>query len=85
MDKNWIFHARHGWLYYVGESTTGLFFWDTVMRRWLWTNQTVYPWMYAYGPNEGWIFFFEGGRPGSRWFLRGDTGQVIFETQLRAP
>jgi hypothetical protein len=39
--------------------------------------------MYAYGPDEGWVFFFEGGRPGSRYFKRGDTGEVVSKQVLR--
>ena len=81
-DRDWIFHGRHGWLYVVGNSPSGLFLWDTAMERWLWTNENVYPWLYAYGAGEGWVFFFEGGRPGSRYFKRGDTGEVVSEGQL---
>lgn len=62
---NWIFHGRHGWLFVQAESTEGMFLWDVETGRWLWSNETVYPWMYAYGPDEGWVFF-EGGHPGSR-------------------
>jgi len=35
------------------------------------------------GPDGGWVFFFEGGRPGSRYFKRGDNGQTLSEQQLR--
>jgi hypothetical protein len=36
--------------------------------------------MYAYGGADGgWVFFFQGGRPGSRYFKRGDNGQVVSE------
>ncbi|NBB78467.1 MAG: hypothetical protein GVY36_03360 [Verrucomicrobia bacterium] len=46
-------------------------------------SKRVYSWMYAYGPDEGWVFFFEGGRPGSRYFKRGDTGEVVSKQVLR--
>ncbi|NBB79745.1 MAG: hypothetical protein GVY36_09910 [Verrucomicrobia bacterium] len=74
---NWIYHGRHGWLFVLADDTSGMFLWDVALGHWLFTNETVYPWMYAYGPDEGWIFFFEGGRPGSRFFQRGDTGAVL--------
>jgi cyclophilin family peptidyl-prolyl cis-trans isomerase len=52
--NDWIFHSRHGWLHVKGESTQELYLWDAAAQRWLWTNETVYPWMYTYGQNEGW-------------------------------
>lgn len=36
------------------------------------------------GQNEDWVWFFEGGRSGSRYFKRGGSGEVISEQQLRA-
>ena len=81
--NNWIYHGRQGWLYVLGEDTNGLFLWDGALGRWMFTSETIYPWMYAYGADGGWVFFFEGGRPGSRYFKRGDTGQTLSEQQLR--
>ena len=81
--ENWIFHGRHGWLFVQGEATSALFLWDVALGRWMFTNETVYPWMYAYGPDEGWVFFFEGGRPGARYFKRGDTAEVVSEQELK--
>lgn len=80
---DWIFHARLGWLYSVGESVDGLFFWDSALQRWHWTNENAYPWLYMYGgDDEDWYFFFEGGQPGSRFFKRGSTGQTVAEADL---
>jgi len=81
--SNWIFHGRHGWLFVLADDTNRMFLWDTAIGRWLFTNATTYPWMYAYGPDAGWVFFFEGGSPGERFFKRGDTGQTVSEQQLR--
>ena len=80
---NWIYHGRHGWLYTLGADTSSLFLWDVALGRWMFTNEAAYPWIYAYGPDGGWVFFFEGGRPGSRYFKRGDNGQTLSEQQLR--
>lgn len=82
--ENWIYHGRHGWLFVLADDTSGMFLWDGALGRWMFTNEIAYPWMYAYGADEGWVFFFEGGRPGSRYFKRGDTGGVVSERQLRA-
>ncbi len=81
-DEHWIYHGRHGWLYVQAEDTGRMFLWDGALGRWMFTNETVYPWMYAYGPDEGWVFFFEGGRPGSRYFKRAGTGEVLSEDAL---
>ncbi|NBB79201.1 MAG: hypothetical protein GVY36_07095 [Verrucomicrobia bacterium] len=81
-SSNWIYHGRHGWLFVLGDGTQSMFLWDAAISRWLFTNETVYPWMYAYGPSQGWVFFFEGGRPGSRFFKRGDTGEVVSEQEF---
>ena len=79
---NWIYHGRHGWLYTLGADTSSLFLWDVALGRWMFTNEAAYPWIYAYGPDGGWVFFFEGGRPGSRYFKRGDNGQTLSEQNL---
>lgn len=81
-DDAWIFHGRHGWQYAIAVDTSGMFLWDVGVQRWFWTNESVYPWMYVYGTDEGWLYFFEGGRPGSRWFRRGDDSSLVSEDQL---
>ena len=81
--ESWFYHGRHGWLYSVGDSTEGIFFWDVAMRRWYWTNESVYPWIYLFGPNEDWYFFHETGSPGSRYFNRGGRGAILMEGQLQ--
>lgn len=82
VSDNWIYHARHGWSYTIAGDTSSLFLWDPALGRWLWTSETVYPWMYAFGPDAGWLFFFENGSPGDRSFGRGDTGEVVSEQDL---
>lgn len=81
---NWIYHGRHGWLYVIADNTSGMFLWDVALGRWMFTNATAYPWMYAYGAGGGWVFFFEGGSPGSRYFARGDNAQIVSEQELTA-
>lgn len=78
--SDWIFHGRHGWLYVQAENTSRMFFWDGALGRWLFTNANTYPWMYAYG--VGWVWFIENGRPGSRYFKLGGTGEVVSENEL---
>lgn len=82
VSGNWIYHSRHGWLFVSADDTGSMFFWDTALGRWTFTNETVYPWMYAYGPEGGWVWFFENGRPGARYFGRADNGEVVSEQDL---
>lgn len=81
-QSNWIYHGRHGWLFVIAEDTSRMFLWDAALGRWMFTNENVYPWMYAFGPDQGWVFFFENGQPGSRYFQRGDTNEVVSENDL---
>ena len=84
-EGGWIYHGRHGWLFVNADSPAGLFLWDVALNRWLWTSDSVYPWMYAFGADEGWFFFFEGGSPGARFFQAAESGEVIPGTDLRLP
>jgi len=84
LGDGWIYHSKLGFLYTLGDDASSIFFWDSALNRWLWTSSSQYPWMYAFGPEGGWVFFFENSRPGSRYFGRGGADEVLFENQLRA-
>lgn len=83
LGNNWIYHDRLGFLYTLGDDPSSIFVWDPALNRWLWTSSSQFPWMYAFGVEGGWVFFFEDGQPGGRFFARGDTGDILFENQLR--
>ena len=66
----WIFHDEHGFIYRYPDSTyASMFIYDNAMAAWWWTNETVYPFIYAFDPpadNAGtdiedeWLWCFEG-------------------------
>jgi hypothetical protein len=73
----WIIHAEHGYLYRETNSTNAsTFFYDDAMGAWWWTNETDYPYVYAFdAPADGggtvagdaWLWYFEETEA-PRWF-----------------
>lgn len=54
--KNWIFHESLGWSYMVVQSEESVWIWIEFLNGWIWTNRTLYPFIYDY-PNSEWIWF----------------------------
>jgi hypothetical protein len=50
---NWIYHAKLGWLFPVPDDEQGLWLW-TQDRGWLWTQQGLFPYLWAHR-NAGWL------------------------------
>lgn len=71
----WISHAEHGWMYSVSASTDDIWFFTQDMG-WLWTRQSVYPYMYRSG-DGAWLWYLKGS-DNPRWFLNLDT--MLWET-----
>ena len=69
-------------MYILGEDTDALYLWDAATERWFFTNQANYPWLYLFGPGDGWLFFLEDGSSGSRTFIRNSGGRVLSEEDL---
>ena len=45
----WIYHGEHGWLYRDPPSTNAeSYFYDDVMASWWYTNETDYPYIFAF-------------------------------------
>lgn len=82
-------HVFHGWQFFVGLEDD-LYIWDYSMACWFWTSLDTYPWLFKYGENSGWYFYYVGGVAEERWFYRhSDRGFVrsvdINEPIKRAP
>jgi hypothetical protein len=68
----WIFHAEHGWIYRDPSSTNaGTFFYDDAMPAWWYTNETDYPYIYAFATpadnagtaaGDAWLWYFEDSK-----------------------
>ncbi|NBD38384.1 MAG: SUMF1/EgtB/PvdO family nonheme iron enzyme [Verrucomicrobia bacterium] len=83
-DEGWITHAEHGYQYALGEDTSSVFFYDVSMGSWLWVSDAAYPWIYKFGMNAGWYWYYRGGQPGDRWFHRLADGGEIAEDEINA-
>lgn len=55
----WIYHAQHGWLYAIGDSSEDLYLWDEAMGSFLWTSETAYPSLYRFS-DSAWIYYLKG-------------------------
>lgn len=55
----WLFHAKHGWLFAVGDDQDSLYLWDGAMNSFLWTSSSIYPSMYRFSDGR-WIFYQKG-------------------------
>lgn len=58
----WIYHEQLGWLYPFGTSLASIWFWDPQMNSFLWTSQTVFPFLYRASDNS-WLYYAEWSSP----------------------
>lgn len=73
----WLFRAQHGFIFrYAGSFEDSNYFFDTEIAGWWWTNQTIYPFVYAFEPGMDRV----GTQIGSAWlfYLEGSTGPRVF-------
>ena len=70
-DPPWLLHDEHGFIFpYPGSTNASMYFYDDAMGAWWWTNQTFYPYIYAFNPpadhgpgtdiGDEWLFYIEG-------------------------
>ncbi|MCC5839214.1 MAG: formylglycine-generating enzyme family protein [Opitutales bacterium] len=79
----WIYHAEHGWAH-PADLPSGEFWWfDLGLQRWLWTAETVYPWIYAGSSANEWLLLQPNGQPGERFFYQSEAAQWVHESLLR--
>lgn len=81
----WIYHLEHGYQYCIGADTSSYFFYDFTMQSWFRTSAQLYPYMYKFGTNEGWYWYYEGAEIGKRWFIRVADGVDLPEAQINDP
>jgi formylglycine-generating enzyme required for sulfatase activity len=72
--NGWIYHAEHQAQYAVGTSTGSFHLFDLGTESWFWTSEATYPYIYKFGRNAGWYWYYRNCYPGERWF-RGYQGQ----------
>jgi parallel beta-helix repeat protein len=57
----WVWHRELGFLYCLGDSTTGLWMYAWDLRGWLWTTRSFYPAMYS-SLDQSWLWYRRGSR-----------------------
>ena len=72
----WIWHTEHGWLYPVGATTASLWMWGSRLGCWLWTSDSIYPFLWS-GAEGDWLWYYlRTGHGAGGWFYNYATGQV---------
>lgn len=82
LEDSWIYHLEHGYQYCMGESGEGIIVFDLAMQSWFWISDSLYPYFYKFGANEGWYWYYEGGIFGQRWFYRMVDRKDLQEHQI---
>ncbi|MEX0331972.1 MAG: PEP-CTERM sorting domain-containing protein [Puniceicoccaceae bacterium] len=77
-----MWHAEHGWQTCSGGSPQSVMFYDHGLQVWTWTSSTSYPFIYRFGDQPGWLFYFKGCQPGERWFYDYTIGNHINEASI---
>ena len=73
----WIYHAEHGWMYYVGTSPASIWFWSARLG-WVWTSDTIYPFFWS-DPRQAWLWYYRGtGNGAGGWFYNYGTGANVW-------
>ena len=58
--EKWIFHFRMGWIYLNVEDDESVWLWISKFNDWFWTQNEVYPYLYANSLlNSGWFLIDE--------------------------
>ncbi len=76
----WVYHQEHGWQWVnPGSSEASVFLFDQGIGQWVFTNETVYRFMFVFGPpgEETWIWVFPENTPELRNFFNFRIGQLF--------
>ena len=56
-SSEWAYHECLGWIYLNTESDGSIWLWVSRFNDWFWSNEEVYPYLYAESLlNEGWYY-----------------------------
>jgi hypothetical protein len=76
MNPGWIYHLEHGNLYTLVDEASGQngFYLFDADIGYLWSHETLYPYLYAFERDE-WLYYLLGSGLGeSRWFYGYNSG-----------
>lgn len=80
--KSHVWHYAHGWEYVPKGNRDSVMVYDYGLGQWVWNHQEVYPFLYMYGDEASWMWFYEGTQPGDRWFFHYGKNKWIAEANL---
>ena len=63
----WIFHQQLEWMYVSGTSDGDIWLYSTIFNSWIWTSQSVYPFLYRAQP-AAWLYYLPDSTS-PRWFF----------------
>ena len=74
LGNDWIWHPQFSYEYVPASSTpTSIFFWDLSGLGWLWTSNTMYPYLYSFA--DGAWLWYQIGTSSPRWFYNLTKGK----------
>lgn len=62
----WVFHESHNWVYVLETGDDGHWVYDLNGLGWVWTSQTIYPFLYSF-TDQDWLYYFTDTK-NPRWF-----------------
>lgn len=81
----WIYHTEHGLQYVCGDSPDSFYLYDQAIGTWFWSSCDYYPYLYKFGKNFGWFWYYCGCEPGGRWFKGLCCQGEVFEQAIDIP
>lgn len=81
VEPGLIHHTAHGFLQPVGEPAS-LYLYDLQLGLWIWTNDLLYPNLYAFPEPLGWLLFNPDTATPDRSFYQYATGTWLHESEL---
>ncbi len=77
-----IYHAEHAWMYAHWSAHDNVYVYDFRMDSWLWTAEGIYPYLYKFGSDPGWLFFFRGTVAPDRSYYHFGHDRAMTEGEL---
>jgi peptidyl-prolyl cis-trans isomerase A (cyclophilin A) len=81
-SDNWVYHVYHGWLYRPASDMSSIWLHDQELG-WVWTKESVYPFLYQYS-TQGWLYYLSRSS-NPRSFYDFEVGQWVSVTMTEIP
>lgn len=85
MGENWIYHAECGLIYLQDSGTNSIYIFDKIVGAWFWTSGSTFPYLFKFGNNSGWYWYYSGGSPNGRWYNRLNDSEAFNQLTINFP